>query len=316
MSNGKNITSQPPSRRLQLKIADIVVEARCADPDTLLKANPVIERFVTKGEKPDCVINVHFGSLPDIALGQQIFDSGGPWRLYSDGQKLIFQLLASRQGQIFVPILAVFEPSFENGELYILPQSEYPISGPVTREQEKVSLDPFQAPLDEVLLVNLLALRRGLHIHALGIVSEGRALVFCGVSGAGKSTLAELWKKKQVRILSDDRISIRKKDGKVWAYGTPWHGDARISLPEKAPLDAIYFIVHGKENRILPLTAGDVAIRLMVRCFPTYYLKPVMESTMKFVEELSQEVSCYELQFTPDERAVDEVLSHVENRKA
>jgi hypothetical protein len=278
-------------------------------------ASPVDERFLVKGEKPDCVINVHFGSFPDLALGQPIFDSGGPWRLYRDEEKLVFQLLASRQDQIFTSVMAIFEPEFKKGELYIHSWAELPVPNTIPPEQDKMQLDPFQAPLDELLIVNLLALNSGLHIHALGIVNEGLGLVFSGVSGAGKSTLAELWKKRPVRILSDDRISIRKKDGKIWAYGTPWHGDARISLPEKAPLKAIYFIVHGKENRILPLGAGDAAIRLIVRSFPTYYLKQVMESTLNFVEELAEKIPCFEFQFTPDQRAIDTVLSYVKSHK-
>jgi hypothetical protein len=174
-------------------------------------------------------------------------------------------------------------------------------------------LDPFAAPLDELLVVNLLALGRGIHVHALGVVHKERALVFSGVSGAGKSTLAELWKKREVKILSDDRISIRKQDRRAWAYGTPWHGDARISLPVKAPLTAIYFIEHGKENRIIPISVNEATKRLMVRCFPTFYLQGGLEYTLSFITELVQEIPCYELQFTPDQRAINEVLNHFDS---
>ena len=138
--------------------------------------------------------------------------------------------------------------------------------------------------------------------------------MFCGVSGAGKSTLAELWKKRQAAILSDDRIAVRRRDGIIRAYGTPWHGDARVSLAESAPLGAIYFIVQGTENRVLPMSATDIATRLMVRCFPTFYLPTGMEYTLGFITELAGEVPCYELQFTPDDGAIDTVLHHVENR--
>lgn len=297
-----------------MRIADIIIEARCADRDIGLKSSEGNRNFIVKDGQPDCVLNVHYGPLPDIELDKLLFDSGdGPWKLYSSGQQPVIQMLGSSQGQTYVHRLVIFDPGFEKGELFIRPECTLPVNRPIAPEKERVALDPFLAPLDELLLVNLLALGRGIHVHALGVVYEERALVFCGVSGAGKSTLAELWKKREVKILSDDRISIRKQDGRTWAYGTPWHGDARISLAEKAPLEAIYFIVQGQENKILSLGAADIATRLMVRCFPTFYLKQAMEQTLSFITELAQEVPCYELQFTPDERAIDIVRSHVKN---
>ncbi len=317
MPNEKNVMSNQLIKKLKLKVADIIIEARCADPDIGLMTSPTKQRFLVKRGQPDCVIGVHYGSLPDIELGQQLFTPGdGGWGLYSSGNKLVFQLLVGNHGQYFVHWLAIFEKDFESGEIFIRPVSQLPIiANPMPPDKERLCLDPFLDPLDEVLLVNLLAYGRGLHIHALGVVYEGRGLVFCGVSGAGKSTLAELWKKREVKLLSDDRISLRRQDGKVWAYGTPWHGDARVSLPEKVPLEAIYFIVHGQANRILPLSASEVTTRLMVRCFPTFYLRLGIEHTLSFIGGLALDVPCYELQFTPDQRAIDEVLNHVERSK-
>ncbi len=301
--------------QLKLKIADIIIEARCADPGIGLATSEGIQSFLVIDGKPDCVLDVHYGFLPNIETERKLFDCGdGAWTLYSSGDKFVFHLLAGHDNP--QPYrLALFEPGFERGELFILPRCQLPFTySPISPEEEKIALDPFVYPLDELLVVNLLAQGRGLHTHALGIVHEGRGLVFCGISGAGKSTLAELWKKRQVKVLSDDRISLRKQDGRVWAYGTPWHGDARISLPEKAPLEALYFIEHGPENRIRTLSAMEIATRLMVRCFPTFYLHQGMDYTLNFISDFVQEMPCYELQFTPDESVIDEVLNHVERR--
>jgi hypothetical protein len=312
MPNGANLISNQPIRELKLKIADIIIEARCADPDTGFMTSPTKQRFLVTQGHSDCVIGVHYGLLPDIELGQQLFAPGdGGWGLYSSGNKYVFQLFVGNLEQSFVHWLAIFEPDFETGEVFIRPVSHLPIiPNPMPSDKEKLCLDPFLAPLDELLVVNLLALGRGLHIHALGVVYEGRGLVFCGVSGAGKSTMAELWKKRNVKILSDDRISLRRKNGKVWAYGTPWHGDARVCLAEEAPLEAIYFIVHGKENRILPLSVNDISTRLMVRCFPTFYQRRGLEHSLSFISGIAYDVPCYELRFTPDQRVIEEVLNH------
>jgi hypothetical protein len=302
------------SQPLKLKIADLIIEARCADPDIRLTTSPICREFLVNTGQPDCILDVHYGKAPDMTLGNQLFETGdGPWSLYSYGEKYVFQMLGGSSSQKFVHRTAIFEPAFDKGELFVYPRSGLPVADPISPEKEKNSLDPFLTPLDEWLVVNLLAQGKGLHIHALGIVHEGRGLVFCGVSGAGKSTLAELWKKLPVKILSDDRISLREREGAMWAYGTPWHGDARVSLPEKAPLKALYFIVHGPENRIVPLPTAEVTTRLLVRSFPTFYLKRGMEYTLTFISDLTRNVPCYELQFTPDRRAVDEVLKHVES---
>jgi hypothetical protein len=318
LANKEKALNEQPIRQLKLRIADFVIEARCADPDTGLKIPPEDKAFIVKEGQPDCIINVHHGPFPDIVLEHQISDTGGgSWQLYDSGQKLVFQMSGtdSTHTLSYIHRIAIFEPDFSQGDLFICPKNTLPIGSTISPEKERKSLNPYVYPLDELLIINLLALRNGLHIHALGVVHEGRALVFCGVSGAGKSTMAELWKKRPVRLLSDDRISLRKKDGKIWAYGTPWHGDARVSLPEKAPLEAIYFLVQSQENKILPLSATEVATRILVRCFPTFYFKQGMEHSLSFIDELTQEIPCFELQFTPDQRAVDEVLNHAKSDK-
>jgi len=304
MVNGESL------RQLKLGIADIIIEARTVDRGIGLRASPTSQPFIVEEGKPDCVVDVHYGSLPDLVLEQQLFDSGnGAWVLYSSGEKLVFKLLRGH-GQPEPHRLAVFQPNFNRGELFVCSDSGSSIES-CQRPLEKVSLDPFLYPLDELLIINLLAQKRGLHIHALGVVYEGQGLIFCGVSGAGKSTLAELWKERPVKILSDDRLALRQLEGRLWVYGTPWHGDAHVSLPEKVPLQALYFIEHGQENRIVPLSATEVATQLLIRCFPTFYLRQGMEYSLSFITELAREIPCYELQFTPDQRAIDEVLNHV-----
>ncbi len=305
------------ARHLKLKTADIIIEARCSDPRIQLCVSPDSRAFLTKEGEPDCLLDVHYGPLPNIRLERKLFDSeGGAWVLHNSGQDLVFQLLCGHE-RPQTHRMAILGPQFARGELFICPQlgNQPHAAGSLTQEPAgSIVLDPFTYPLDELLVVNLLAQGRGLHIHALGVVHQGQGLVFCGVSGAGKSTLAQLWKSRGVEILSDDRLSLRKQDGKIWVYGSPWHGDARVSLPEKAPLKVIYFIAHGRENRIVPLSVTEVAIRLLVRCFPTFYLAHGMEYTMGFIAGLAQDLPCYELQFTPRQSVIDEVLDHVGSR--
>jgi hypothetical protein len=191
-------------------------------------------------------------------------------------------------------IVAVLEPDFRSGDIYI-------------RAHEPASfLNPLIYPLNEILMVNLLSLGRGGMFHACGIKDNGQGILFVGASGAGKSTLANLWKKeKDVTILSDDRIIIRRKDGKFWAYGTPWHGDAKVCSPERAPLEKIFFLQHAKVSKVERIEGIDAASKLLVCSFPTFWDKKGMEFTLGFIDELTREVPCYELGFVPNKTVID-----------
>jgi hypothetical protein len=305
------------TRRIKMKIADLIFEARCAEPGTGMVVSQAQHCFLIKNGQPDCILNVHYKSLPDIKLEKQVFDTGdGHRKLFRSGEKLVLQLLARRLDEPFyVYLMAMFEPDFSRGELFIRPVSEMPSGFPKTEEEYKTSLEPFCNPVSAFLLTNLLTLKGGLNVHSVGIVQDGQGLVFCGLSGSGKSTTARLWQERQSTILSDERVSLRKVNGKIWAYGTPWQSSAQICSNEKVPLKAFYFIEHGEENRIIPLNPVEIVSRLMTRCFIPSYLYQGMELTLDFINELAQEVPCFEFQFTPDQNAIDKVLEHVKNIK-
>ncbi len=279
------------------------VTIRLSSTDVKLQLQPFYKAFVTLDDHADIAIEVHYGDIPEVGPGEKVFDSGRLWKLYRWQGKHLFTFTSP----VFGPLpyrMATFSTDFTRGDLYIrhLDGNEFP-----------GMVDPLSYPLDELLLVNYLAHERGIDIHACGVDTGSCGLAFVGVSGAGKSTLANLWKSRNVKVLSDDRLILRKQTGSFWVYGTPWHGDARASLPDRAQLNGLHFIKQAKVNRIIPINPSDAATRLMVRCFPTFYHVAGMEYALEFVAELSQAVPCYELQFTPDQRAIDEVLSHVES---
>ncbi len=285
-----------------INIADVTV--RLTSQDMVLEPRPFYKNFVvTNGFKPDINIRVFYRAIPDMRPQQKIFDAGVTWSLYDWQGKYLFTFSTP----VVTPNLhkvAIFDRDFAHGDVYMRPYAD-----------DSSSRDPLGYPFDELLMVNYLAQGRGIDIHAFGVVaSDSFGMAFVGVSGAGKSTSANLWKSRNVKLLCDDRIILRKQEGGFWLYSTPWHGDAKIATPGKAPLRSLFFLKQAKDNRIVSLNPIDAATRLMVCCFPTFYRVTGMEFTLDFITELTQEVPCYELQFTPDQRAVDEVLRHVESR--
>ena len=139
------------------------------------------------------------------------------------------------------------------------------------------------------------------------IMDKGACLRF---RAGGESTLSNLWKdKKDVTVLSDDRIIVRKMGGGFWIYGTPWHGDVKVCSPERAPLEKIFFLKHAKVSKVERIEGIAATSKLLVCSFPTFWDKKGMEFTLGFIDKLVGEVSCYELDFVPDERVLDLVKS-------
>jgi hypothetical protein len=239
-------------------------------------------------ERPDVILNVYCDHMPDLYLDQPMFDSGTSWRLYKNGNKRVLWL---RSPELNPHQIGIFTPDFLSGDIYVLPS---PASS-------KKHLFPLQYPMGELFITNLLSQGYGLCMHAAGVIDKGGGMVFAGKSGAGKSTTAGLWEgQEDVKVVNDDRVIIRKIDGQFWMYGTPWHGEGGMALPDGAPLEKVFLLKHARENYVLPLDPVTAAAALLVRTYAPHWDKCGMEFTLSFLGDLSQTVHCYELGFVPD----------------
>jgi len=282
---------------LTVRVADVTVSF--ISRGIPLEVSDPYPRFLVQDGKADILMRVHYGALPRVALGEKLYDTGTYWKLHRGQGKLVFSFASPFLGP--VPYcLAVVSQDFSQGDLYFRARPDDP-------EQ---ALYPMQHPIDELLMVNYLSQGKGLNIHACGVDPGGVGLAFVGVSGAGKSTIARFWQERGATILSHDRLIVRKQDGHFFIHGTPWHGDPRACLPAKAPLARLYFLKQAPENYIQPLAQAEASRRLLVRCFPPFYLAQGMEFVLGFIEELTRQVPCYELGFLPDDSAVEMVLQH------
>jgi hypothetical protein len=240
-------------------------------------------------------------SLPNPSRSA-LFDSGGLWSLFEEefedreGYRLSFQ--RSFPGE--TPYKSAwFDRSFENGEL-LLSRKFF---------REGAAMYPLEYPLDELLMIHRLACGVGLEVHAVGIVDEdGRGHLFLGHSGAGKSTTARLWwSRPGVRILSDDRIVLRFRDGELWMYGTPWHGDAGISSAQSALVTNIYFLEQFARNQIVEMAPGVAAAELFARSFVPRHAAEGLEFALGFIERVTREIPCRVFRFVPQPSAVEAI---------
>jgi len=282
-----------------VRIADITIGLISDDPKLSLPVEGVMSRFLVDETDTDVNVSAAWCDLDREWGGERLFDSGGPWQLYADGESYRFHVTSPVFGSLPYKV-ASFHREFTSGQV-TLHRPYFP-----TRR----SVYPLEYPLDELLVIHLLARGRGVELHACGVVdAEGRGRLFLGQSGAGKSTMAKLWQKTgEAQILSDDRIILRERGDRLWMYGTPWHGEAQFSCSARAPLTELVFLRQGRSNELVPLGGAEAAARLFACSFPPFYSREGLDFTLRFLEQAVKSVPCYELRFVPEESVVDFLL--------
>ena len=269
--------------------------------DMPVALDPEHERFLlpaTANHACHIELDISWTESLELPSRDPSFSSGGLWSSYVSSTGTQFYFSSAAVGR--VPYKAAwFDPSFERGHV-VLNRSAIPAESPIF---------PLEYPLDELVMMHRLALGEGVEVHALGLADQdGSGYLFLGHSGAGKSTTARLWMAEPgVELLSDDRIILRIHDDRFWMYGTPWHGDAGVASPGRAPLSAIFLLDQAPANELAPLSSSKAAAELFARAFVPHYLKSGIHFTLSFLDQLTRSVPCSVLRFTPTPSAVEAV---------
>jgi hypothetical protein len=278
-----------------LDIGGIKIALSSGADDLPIAAMGSATKFVSDLERPEVRIRASWGDPREPAARDLVFDSGkGLWRLYRGGLGLQFVFTSTALGTLPYQ-MASFTEDFTEGEVSL------------RREvfADRLPLYPLQYPLDELVMVHLLARGRGVAIHGSGVVdADGRGTLFAGQSGAGKTTMARLWlPEPDVKILSDERVVLRQEGDVVWMYGTPWHGDGRIANQGRAPLDRICFLRHAPRNQMTALAPTESIARLFSCCFPPFYDVAGLDNVLGSLERIVARCRSVELGFVPDAAA-------------
>ncbi|HXO88916.1 MAG TPA: hypothetical protein VN885_09710 [Candidatus Acidoferrales bacterium] len=289
--------AKPPQRHLAFRVGGTSFEL-FSDDDIAMALDPGLRDFEIEPPGGDVQIHVSWTHRLEAAAGVPLFNSGGLWSLFaeSDGYRFYFS----------TPFLgaspykaAWFDREFRQGEVVLF--------RPYFDRRKPIY--PLEYPLDELLMIHRLACGEGVEMHAVGIVDDkGQGHLFLGHSGAGKSTTARLWKSESnAHILSDDRIILRQRDGRIWMYGTPWHGDAGIASPDAAPLSRIYLLEHASKTQLVSLSPGRAAAELFTRSFVPHHSQEGLQFTLRFLERVTREIPCSVFRFLPDKSAVEAI---------
>jgi hypothetical protein len=291
-----------PSRRFCLQIGGLALGFVTHGMDVLIDSDQ--RAFVAK-VAPEIEVDLDWADVIPPACGRKLFDSGASWELYENEEELLFDFVTPLLGpQPYKRLL--MDKNFSRGKALF--GRNYFAQG--------VPVRALEYPLDELIVTNWLARGRGIEVHGCGVTDDGsNNFLFIGHSGAGKSTTTRLWQALQsIRILSDDRIIIRKHETQFSMYGTPWHGEAGFASPAKAPLNQIFILEHGERNEIVPLSQSAAAAELFARCFLPFHDAQALSSTLAFLDDLTRNVACYKFQFLPDLSAVEKILEFHHSR--
>lgn len=289
---------------INMEIACITFAISCENSIVLLDSEPAYQSFLWKIDnhseiKPaDIRIHIQTGKIPNIDKKNKLFDSCQSWEMFQAGDDYFLSL----NPPVFKQPLWLARISHSFTEVTV-----YCGKTIISRKNGKdVISNPFQYPLDQMLLMYILAQREGAIIHAAGINIDQKGCLFPGRSGAGKSTLSKQFVASgYTNLLSDDRIVVRKIDDTFKAYGTPWPGEAGIAENNSVSLNSIFFLKHGAANRIQEIKPKKALEQLLPVTSIPWYDREIMTKNLEFYDDLVNHIPSYELEFIPSNEVVD-----------
>lgn len=142
----------------------------------------------------------------------------------------------------------------------------------------------------------------GFLMHGVAIDVESKGIIFTAKSGVGKTTHTRLWQKHlgdKMIVVNGDKPLIRIKDGKAYAYGTPWAGKEGMHKNTRVRVSKICFLERSETNECYPVEKKEVFEKLFSQVYiPTgaqKYLK-----TLDLVSALINAVDFYKIKCNMD----------------
>lgn len=242
---------------------------------------------------PEVKLKIHCGWFPDLHEIPVAFETNHGWQLLQGNGKKVIKVRTAFQDPYLV---GVFSVNFRSGDIYVAASEGF----------SDRYIFPLNYPLGELYMVNLLGTGLGMLFHAAGVIYQGQGYLFTGHGGAGKTTTSRLWRAyPDVRVVNDDKVIVRKEADGFRLYGTPWHGEGGMALPDSAPLKRVFILKQAAQNTTTPLQPIQAVSGLLTRAFIPLWDAEKMTNTLEFLDELCQAIPCQELGFLPDSSVVD-----------
>jgi hypothetical protein len=167
--------------------------------------------------------------------------------------------------------------------------------------------DPFEYPLDGLILYYLTVIYGDIMIHASGVSYKGRGYLFSGVSGRGKSTMAMLWDNFGAKVVHDDRLILRKINPGYQMFNTPVYNNED---PLDSPVHKIFIIEHGTENNILPVKGAAAVSMVLANCIQHNWGHEIIARLLGSISIMCGVIPVTRLSFKPDSSIIDYIIEN------
>ncbi len=293
-------------RDFKLHIAgyNIGFEAAADGPD--LAVSPRFLRNISSHAKSNINIKIHSGSFILPAEAERIFHA--PFVEEINGMqihhKTNFWSIWKHNPDLYITTILPLSSFAKNAVLkFSLSESEWNM----WIEGAENEVDPFEYPLDGLILYYLTVINGDIMIHASGINDAGKGYLFTGESGKGKSTMAGLWDKRGSKVIHDDRLIIRKTDDGYRMFNTPVYNDDE---PNESPLSRIFIIDHGIENKIIPLKEASAVSLVIANCIQHTWGPDIILKLLESVSSMCRNIPTYRLFFRPEKSITDYIIEN------
>jgi hypothetical protein len=172
---------------------------------------------------------------------------------------------------------------------------------------EDDGIDPFEYPLDGLILYYLTVMHGDIMIHASGVNNLGHGYLFSGVSGRGKTTMARLWDNTGAKVIHDDRLILRIMDTGYRMYNTPVYINDE---PHNSPLNKIFIIEHGLKNKLVPVKGAAAVSLVMANCIQHSWGADIIARLLGSVSIMCNTIPVVRLSFVPDKSVIDYIFEN------
>lgn len=258
---------------------------------------PKFKLFLSDRRGDDGVIIHHCCGLPKTKnWGEKVYQRA-PWVIYETPSHYIYRMFVDGDNESL--LVAVFNKDHTEGHIY---KGKNYIK--IFKKGNLTSLLCF--PTDQILFARLLADRSGMILHGSGVIFKEKGYLFVGHSDAGKTTLVKIFQ-DHAKILNDDRMIVRKEDGRFYLYGTPWHGELSLVAPDRVPLKAVFFLNQAEENKVEKAEGLGAFKRLYGCTIKALVTGRWAKNALDICQALSREVPCYHLYFDKTEGVISTI---------
>ena len=284
-----------------LNIASYIISFESPEQGPELFSSQRFKNYLCTDEDPDLKIIIHSApyKIPDNA--KRVFHAplveerdkmlietnDNFWSIYYDGSEIFIKTVfpySDKEKEAVVKLSL----STAEWDLYITGENHV--------------LDPFEYPLDGLILYYLTVKSGDIMIHASGVNHSGYGFLFSGISGKGKSTMAGLWKENGAEIIHDDRLIIRKMSDTWQMFNTPIYND---EVPKGSVLTHIYLIEHGTENKLVRLRESEAVSNVLANCIQQNWDPEIIKGLISNLSDICSYIPVFRLSFLPDSSITD-----------